>query len=250
MKKNYFIVGAVMVTCLALTTVSCTKEDQFDDFYNDLSVDNNVPLTKSAESPEGDGQHLGGGDTDEVPQLENECFLNAMITMAKKRRIPVTVVETDENGTIITKTYNFGGARSAAEIYDKVRTMAMSGTYAVCDTNGAQMSDSNGNPMTETYSGGAMTATMAAEVGKRAGILTGERRSCIPFNELVQLLKDSSWKSEHPNGTYLIGDQTGEHAYICNGVTSSGAIKVHSARGGDEELTQKSHGFGLFTLIY
>ncbi len=250
MKKNYFIVGAVMVTCLALTTVSCTKEDQFDDFYNDLSVDNNVPLTKSAESPEGDGQHLGGGDTDEVPQLENECFLNAMITMAKKRRIPVTVVETDENGTIITKTYTFGGARSAAEIYDKVRTMAMSGTYAVCDTNGAQMSDSNGNPMTETYSGGAMTATMAAEVGKRAGILTGERRSGIPFNELVQLLKDSSWKSEHPNGSYLIGDQTGEHAYICNGVTSSGAIKVHSARGGDEELTQKSHGFGLFTLIY
>lgn len=250
MKKNYFIVGIAMVTLLALTTVSCTKEDQFDDFYNDLSVDNNVPLTKSAESPEGDGQHLGGGDTDEVPQLENECFLNAMVTMAKRRQISVTIIDTDDNGNVRTKSYPFGGRYSPAFIYDKVRTMAMSGTYAVCDTNGAQMSDSNGNPMTETYSGGAMTATMAAEVGKRAGILKGERRSCIPFNELVQLLKDSSWKSEHPNGSYLIGDQTGEHAYICNGVTSSGAIKVYSAKGGDEELTQKSHGCGLFTLIY
>ena len=43
-----------MVTFLALTTVSCTKEDQMDDFYNDLSVDNNVPLTKVTSTPEGD----------------------------------------------------------------------------------------------------------------------------------------------------------------------------------------------------
>lgn len=61
MKKTLLTVYVAIVAILALTTVSCTKEDQFNDFYNNLSVDNYVPLTKSMYNPE--------GGTDEHPFL-------------------------------------------------------------------------------------------------------------------------------------------------------------------------------------
>lgn len=61
MKKTFLTVHVSMMAFLALITASCTKEDQFDDFYNDLSVENNVPLTKSSYDPD--------GGTDEHPFL-------------------------------------------------------------------------------------------------------------------------------------------------------------------------------------
>lgn len=111
--------------------------------------------------------------------------------------------------------------------------------------------DENGN-IDETYvpyTGGAMKPSLAAEVGKQSGILSGETLYFGSYEDMLSHLSSTEWSSKHPGGTYIICSHLDNHASICTGV-KNGVISIKSAQNGREKMDPTKHNYVGFTIVY
>lgn len=230
-----------LITISAIVIVGCSKDDELE-MYKELDVTSNTPITRST-SMDGFEINSGGYDTSykNVPKNENECMLNAMIQIAVDNRIPIKYETCDSKGNpkIVNKT--IGQNYPASSAYEYVKSIAkcyQQSTY-----------DSNGNETTGYYNGGAMVPSVAAQVGKRTGILCGETITFSSYEALYDHISSARWKNEHGKGTYIINNNNDRHASICTGV-KDGNIKIKSAEFGSGRFSEENNGNDSFVLIY
>jgi hypothetical protein len=210
--------------------VGCDKDSDPLDESSDLDANHMVRLsTRNApidiitnNSPQVDPNKV-------VPKEENECMLNAMLQIA-----------VDKNMKVYGKSIN--GGHSASSAYAEVKEHAMN--YIETDENG------NRDPNYEQYEGGAMVPSLAAKIGKESGILSG---NTLPFNsyeEMQAYVSSPEWRSNHPDGTYIISSEGQEHASICTGFDKKGNVKIKSAQDGSSTMKSGKKEYTGFTVVY
>lgn len=121
-KLTTVILSALSLVPLLFT--ACNDQDEFEDIYFGLDVEDNTPLTRStSEQYEGGSNNTTWAD---VPKKENECMLYAMIKMATDNRTTMGIKYTyqDKNGEEKTRTRNIGEGYSAASAYNYAFSVA------------------------------------------------------------------------------------------------------------------------------
>lgn len=241
MKKEITFVTVGLITLSTVAIVGCSKDDELE-VYDNLDVTKKTPLTRST-AMDGFEINSGGYDTSykDVPKNEDECMLNAMIQIAVDKKIPIKCETYDNNGQLHMVNRTINQDYPASKAYDYVKRIA--GCYT------QSTYDSNGDETTEYYRGGAMTPSVAAQVGKRTGILSGEMMTFSSYEALYRHISSSEWKKEHGNGTYIINNNNDRHASICTGVKND-HINIKSAEFGSGRFNEGRNGSDSFVLIF
>ncbi|MBQ8866270.1 MAG: hypothetical protein IJ013_00915 [Bacteroidaceae bacterium] len=215
LKISYFIVFATIV---ASVSTSCGNESEpFMEDPNSLDINLLVPLTRS--SP----QEITDNFTyREVPVETNECMLNALLRIAVLNSKPVF-------GRRISPTY------TAKQAYYAVRDSAVGYSQ-------------NKSKYENSYTNGAMTPSLGAEVGEKSGILTGKIRKFSNYDDLYRFLNDGEWAHD---GKCIINftHEGNSHSSICKGAKNNYTIKVHSTQYGTESM-EPTKQYTNISIIY
>lgn len=241
MKKSIFAsMGMLAISIIAF--VSCNKDDVWDDQY-DLDVKYRTPMTRSStadSSESGASQTISGNQQNsfQIPQYENECMLYAIVNIANLNKIPINQTN-GKDPQIISQNY------SATSAYADIKSRATSRTWQPCDVNG--------NPIEGEepylYSGGEMAPSVAASIGKDAGILKGEIMHFNSYEQMHAVMSTASFQKDHPKGTYIINSDAGRHATVGKGFDRHGNIKYSDA-GHNSENYKDSEKVGEWTIIF
>ena len=238
MKKSIFA-SMGMLAISAITVISCSKDEEFDDQYN-LSVEFRTPKTRS--SSNGVETESSGNGYQKVPTYENECMLWSILSIAVNKGATLTFA--DFNGSTTYK--KIGNHYSASTAYRDVKALAIGQQW--------YEEDENGNTVTKTYQGGAMPPSIAANISKSAGIMEGVTVNFETYDQLYNFITNPSWANKHPAGTYIISNNKERHASVCNGVTDKGNIKLQenydSSTPQSTRYSNKRNGNDGFVLIY
>lgn len=245
MKKGFILVSVGMLA-ISVIVVGCSKDEDHDDFYS-LDVSSRTPKNRSVWADGGASQTIGGMDNPyAIPKNESECMLYAIISIASSKRIPITCVTSAENGGYKQTTNTIGkGGFTAKKAYDYVKGLAMSQSWSPCDVYGNPIP--NSDPY--SYEGGAMSPSVAREIGKQSGILQGVSMYFSSYGDLQSYMKTSDFKENHHSGTYIICGESGAHAAIGKGVDKNGNVRYSDASHGNSKYGE-SEQKGGWTLIY
>lgn len=244
MKQCFILASMGMLVISAITVVSCSKDEEFDDFYS-LDISNRIPITRSAQADweTGSSQTIGGKSPYTVPQNENECMLYALISIASSKSIPITYVTSE--GKQITKTIGKNGF-TAGDAYNYVKGLATSQSWPPCDVYGNPILDEE----PYSYKGGAMNPSVAKAIGKQSGILQGVMVYFKTYDDLQAYISTPEFKKNHPSGTYIINSESGAHATVGKGVDSKGNVKYTDASHSLSTKYKDSEKEGGRTLIF
>lgn len=225
---------------LSLIAASCiffvgcdNNSDPFDE-SNDLDANHMVRLsTRSA--PIDITTNNGSTQVDPnkvVPKEKNECMLNAMLQIAVDKHKKVFGL------------YNIGERYPAEFVYNEVKERAMN--YVEKDDYG------NPVPDYKQYEGGYMVPSLAAEIGKQSGILSGNTLHFDSYEKMQEHISSQLWRNQHPDGTYIISSESEKHASICTGFENDGTVKIKSAQYGNKstDMDPTKKAYGGFTIIY
>ena len=224
---------AALLCAIAMTSsiliVGCSEDtDLFE--TADLDVNQTVPLaTRSNPQDIYTGNQPQKESYLNVPKEEGECMLNAIIQIAVDKNKKVF-------GHSISERY------PASYAYEVVKECAMD--YVKMDSNG------NPDPTYVPYTGGAMTPSLAAEVGRKSGILSGQVLYFESYTAMQEHLNAYAWKSAHPAGTYIINSDGEQHASICTEIRENGDIRIKSAQYGTSTMNPKNENYKGFSIIF
>lgn len=92
-----------MLALGAITIISCSKDEGWDDHYKYLNVEFMTPKTRSTNGIE---IVSSGPSLYDIPLYENECMLYAIISIARKNNIPIKQIDGSEPKTIDKGNYS------------------------------------------------------------------------------------------------------------------------------------------------
>jgi len=239
MKSKLILASIGVIAFGSISVVSCSKDDEMDDFNYNLDVSCMTPKTRSslADYEPGASQTLGGDNVSPyvVPVKPNECGLWALLSVAIKKGVSLK----QPNG----KSQRIGYGYPAAQAYSDIKGIATSGTYPVCDVYGKPI-EGEGN---YNYEGGTIPPSIMESIGNKLGILQGERRYFESYEQLQTYIQNNSLKP----GTYIICSESGGHAVVGYGIDKAGHIKCRDASSYSSKLTETdSDNGGNWTLLY
>ena len=239
-----------MLAIVAINVVSCNENEELDDFYSlDLDVTSRTPITRSsmADYESGASQTLGGNTNPyTVPQNEGECMLYANISLAASKHLSITYRVSDVHCGYKKKTGTIGrNGFTATQAYNYVKGMATSQDWTPCDVDGNPIEGAD----TYNYTGGAMSPSVARSIGQQSGILQGTQIHFNSYDELQAYINTDNFKKTHPSGSYIISNDSGEHAVIGNGVDRNGNI-IYSDANNHKSKYDESQRIGSWTLIF
>lgn len=249
MNKKTIIGGtfaAVAAIVAASSFISCSSDDESDDYYYNLDVTSRTPTTRSA-NMDGDFSFVGVTGLYDVPKNPDECMLYAIISIAAQRHIPITTVEPDGKGDFLTKTHTIGkNGYTASSAYAYVKGLATSQQWTPCDVSGNPIPDSE----SYSYTGGAMSPSVAASIAKQSGILQGTTVFFKTYGKLQEYISTDSFKKEHPAGSYIINSDSQGHASIGRGLDKNGYVKYTDAEKTNSSYKTEEETAGSWTLIF
>ena len=235
MKIKLFLTSLVVGLC-AVLVFSCSKDDEYEDFYS-LDINSHTPATRSSMNDwqeTGASQTLGSNSESPspftVPTFNDECMLWSLVTIAAKNGYVIM------NGEEVT----IGDKYPASRVYADVKKLAVGMTWYEDNTK-------------KTYTQGAMPASIAADIAKRAGILTGSVKTFESYDSLYTFISNPTWAKEHPAGTYIISNLSKTHATVCNGTSKNGIkLKVNNKSSAEQSkrYTKEDNAGDIFELIY
>ncbi len=242
MKKKFIMFATGIFAIATITTiVSCNKDSDYDSFCG-LDINDNTPLTRSIANETGSGIE---DSSKVIPINKDECMLYAIVRMAERNNIPIKVKE-NKDGQLVESEKKIGPNYYASSAYEYIKSIATQNTWPVCDVNGNPIAGEN----PQSYSGGAMPLSIGAAVAQQAGILSGTIMHFDSYDEVISFINTPQWKYEHPDGSYLISNDSEKHVGICDGVSSGGNLKYIDANAGDHKYTKKKNGNDEWTVIF
>jgi len=249
MKKKLIMASIGMLAISVTTIISCGKDEDFDESC-ELDVEFRTPITKSSQIDsefETSATQTIGNQTNNkyaIPKNEDECMLYAILSIAKKNNIPITIIELDKKtGEFIKKTGTIGRTFTGAQAYEGVKNYATSQEWPQCDVEGRV----HPNSISYKYNGGTMAPSVAKSIGKQSGILQGAIMHFDSYEALNTCMLNPDFNAKHPKGTYIICNEN--HAAVCNGVDRNGNIKYTDANN-DNAKYRKDQQKGTWTLIF
>lgn len=230
-----------MIAISVVTIVGCNKDEVFDDYYENLDVSNNTPLTRSGSMDyEGNGQSYYNNNAYTPPTYDNECVLWSLITIAVNKGSKINVVN-NKNNSVSTK--KISRSYTATNAYNYVKSLAIGQTWT---------SEEDG--LVHTYVGGAMPNSIAANIAKQSGILEGIEQKFNSYEDLYAFITNPTWSKAHPDGTYLISNMTIGHTTVCNGCNKNGSIKLeinnNSSANQESVYSKEKNATNVYCLIY
>jgi hypothetical protein len=228
--NNMKILKVAVPLCLiaagCIFFVGCDKDSDPLDESSDLDANHMVQLsTRSA--PQDIIQNNFSFKV--VPKEENECMLNAMLQIAVDKHLKVF-------GKYISSD------NPASSAYAEVKEYAMN--YVKTDENGNRV------PGYKQYEGGEMLPSLAAETGKKSGILSGNTLHFDSYEKMQETISSEQWRNNHPDGTYIINSESEKHSSICTGFTKDGTVKTKSAQYGYNKMDPTKNNYTGFTIVY
>lgn len=95
-----------------------------------------------------------------------------------------------------------------------------------------------------------MTPSLAAEVGRKSGILSGQVLYFESYTAMQEHIVTSAWQDAHPAGTYIINSDGEQHASICSEIRDNGDIRIKSAQYGTSTMNPKNENYKGFSIIF
>ena len=241
MKKNVVYASMGMLVISAFTVVSCSEDEELDDFYN-LDISSRTPITKSTQADweSGASQTIGGTNPYAIPVNENECMLYALIKIASSQKIKINYVNNDGK----EEHKEIGGKFSAEKAYNYVKSLATSQEWDPCDVYGNPIPDGD----KYRYQGGAMAPSVAVEIGRESGILNGGYIHFSTFDDMQAHISSPEFQKDHPDGTYIICSEGSAHAAV-GGLNRKGNVTYTDANNSSSTY-KDSEKNGSWTLIF
>ena len=250
MNKKTFIGGtfaAVAAIVAASSFISCSSDAESDDYYYNLDVTSRTPTTRSLNTEiEGCGATQTFGNqppsNKTIPTYNGECMLWSILNVALEKKTEVPYI----NNQGKTEYRKIGNNYPASDAYDYVKGLALGQQWY-------EQGD-NGQSICNTYQGGAMPISIAADIAGKSGIMEGITVQFDTYDELYKYITNPSWSEKHPAGTYIINNNTKNHASVCIGTTKGGDVRLKtnpaSADNQDKRYSSEKNGEDGYVLMY
>lgn len=217
-KKSLYFWGATFISAVAFSFASCSQEDDFI-IDSGLDIDSQVPLTRAD----------GGDRPNQIPKVDNQCGPYAATQVAMNKGVELETGKQNKDGSpkkAVVGTCNY----PAKKYYEKFNQIHESRQWDYCDNEGNKIEGAG------KYTGASdhMYPSALLAIGKETGVLEGGYEYFETYEELVSRLKSSSFKEDHPAGTYIIHNPReggAGHFSVGRGVSSKGKVLTTDSDG-------------------